>query len=84
MPTKSTLPEHEHIVLCLLKDQSRSYGACTVIRFVWVSLFQPSTDFLNTLFNTLGQMPVFKSQKDLYFFAENQRCKNKIIEYAHH
>ncbi len=27
---------------------------------------------------------VFKYQRDLYFFPENQRFKNKMIDYAHH
>ncbi len=27
---------------------------------------------------------VFKYQRDLYFFPENQRVKNKMIYYAHH
>ena len=84
MPTKTTLPEHEHIVLCLLKDQSRSYGACTVIRYVWASLFQPSADFLYTLFNATDQIHVSQIPKRPLLFPENQRCKNKIIEYAHH
>ncbi len=71
MPTKTTLPEYEHIVLCLLKDQSRSYVACTVIRFVWVSLFQPSPDFLNTLFNATGQIHVQIPKRTLPFLRKS-------------
>jgi hypothetical protein len=46
--------------------------------------FFPSTErrFLKH-FVQCNRSLVFKSQQDLYFVLDNQRLKNKIIDYAH-
>ncbi len=58
--------------------QHRKYGShCN-----WNLLFQRSAHFLNTLMQQVTI--VFIYQRDLYYFPENQRFKNKMIDYAHH
>ncbi len=81
MPINTTLPEHEHIVLCLLKDQSRSKESTLLSVSCGLVYFNRALISYTLCSIQPGQIRVFKYQKDLYFFPENQRLK-KIIEYA--